>query len=103
MLGAAGDGDGDPSDADPEAGRVVHVPRSASHLYINRMVSSVGSARDKWEIYASVGSGATGASPASFANAGSWMAARDRRGVDAGSGSRRRGGNAGFRSDSEEE
>jgi MFS family permease len=63
----------------------------------------VGSARDKWEIYASVGSGATGASPASFANAGSWMAARDRRGVDAGSGSRRRGGNAGFRSDSEEE
>jgi len=109
LLGAAGDGDGDPSDADPEAGRVVHVPRSASHLSINRMarnssvVSSVGSARDKWEIYASVGSGATGASPASFANAGSWMAARDRRGVDAGSGSRRRGGNAGFRSDSEEE
>ena len=74
-------------DRDPEAGVPnVPVPRSASHVSINRMhrigshVSSVGSARDKWEIYASVGSGAMGVSPASFAAVGSWMAGRGDRG-----------------------
>ena len=107
-------------DRDPEAGVNVAVPRSASHVSINRMhrigshVSSVGSARDKWEVYASVGSGAMGVSPASFALAGSWMAGRgDRAGVDAGSGTRtalagsaengRQRRSSGFRSDSEEE
>ena len=107
-------------DRDPEAGVNVAVPRSASHVSINRMhrigshVSSVGSARDKWEVYASVGSGAMGVSPASFAPVGSWMAGRgDRAGVDAGSGTRtalagsaengRQRRSSGFRSDSEEE
>ena len=103
-------------DRDPEAGITnVAVPRSASHVSINRMhrigshVSSVGSARDKWEIYASVGSGAMGVSPASFAAVGSWMAGRGDRGpgVEVGSGSGTRaalaGRNSGFRSDSEEE
>ena len=111
-------------DRDPEAGVPnVPVPRSASHMSINRMhrigshVSSVGSARDKWEIYASVGSGAMGVSPASFAPVGSWLAGRgDRAGVDVGSGSgtraalagsaengRRPRRSSGFRSDSEEE
>ena len=91
-------------------------------MSINRMhrigshVSSVGSVRDKWEIYASVGSGAMGVSPASFAPVGSWMAGRgERAGVDAGSGSGTRSAlagsaengrqrrHSGFRSDSEEE
>lgn len=109
-------------DRDPEAGVNVAVPRSASHMSINRMhrigshVSSVGSARDKWEIYASVGSGAMGVSPASFAPVGSWMAGRgERASVDAGSGSGTRSAlagsaengqqrrHSGFRSDSEEE
>jgi hypothetical protein len=99
-------------DRDPEAGVPnVPVPRSASHMSITRInrgsyVSSVGSARDKWEIYASVGSGAMGVSPASFAHVGSWMARRgDRAGVEVGSGSGTRAALAGrvIGSDSEEE